>query len=231
MSGGLAVLVIDARERSLIQRADHLLLEGHEVSTAASERAARLKLATQPVDVALLIDVGSAPQTLALLRGLRRGAVRGADPHVRVVTVGADSEALATAHYKAGSDLALPTKVSPALLAAAVESLGDRAHGAEVARVLHVGSLVLDPDLQVARVGERSVKLTRREFDLLQCLARAPQRTFSRAELAEHVWGTAIAQTGRTMDSHLFRIRRKLAEAGAPEQLQCIRGVGFRLSR
>ncbi len=97
--------------------------------------------------------------------------------------------------------------------------------------MLRVGSLVLDPDLQVARVGERSVKLTRREFDLLECLARAPQHTFTRAELAQNVWGTAVAQTGRTMDSHLFRLRRKLAEAGVPEQLQCIRGVGFRLSR
>lgn len=233
MSAALKVLVIDAGERSLTERADHLLLEGHEVCEAAAERAARLKLASELPDIAVLVDVGSRPRTLALLRELRAGAVNGADPRVRVVSVGADSDALATLHYRAGSDLALPSKVSPELLAAAVQTLADRARGGEEARSLRVGSLIIDADLRAVRVGdEQPVDLTRREFDLLQCLARAPQRTFTKAELARAVWGSDVmAYNSRTVDSHIGRVRNKLAAAGAPERVQTIRGVGFRLTR
>ena len=233
MSAPLKVLVIDAGDRSLIERADHLLLEGHDVSVAGAEDAARLKLASELPDIAVFVDAGSRPRTLALLRELRAGAVRGADPRVAVVTVGADSDALATVHYQAGSDLALPSKASPGLLAAAVQTLGERARGGEQARTLRVGSMILDADLRAVRVGnEPSVGLTRREFDLLQCLARAPQRTFTKVELAQAVWGSEVmARNSRTVDSHVSRVRSKLAAAGVPEHVQTVRGVGYRLSR
>jgi DNA-binding response OmpR family regulator len=232
VSASLKVLVIDAGERSLIERADHLLLEGHEVSVAGAEGAARLKLASDLPDIAMFINAGSRPRTLALLREVRTGAVPGADPQVRVVTLGADTDALATVHYKAGSDLALPFTVSPGLLSAAVQTLGDRARGGQEARALRVGSLILDADQRAVRVGDRSVSLTRREFDLLQCLARAPQRTFTKAELARSVWGSDVmARNSRTVDSHVARVRAKLAAAGAPQRVQTVRGVGFRLDR
>lgn len=232
MSSPLKVLVIDAGERSLVERADHLLLEGHEVSIAAAETAARLKLASELPDIAVFVDVGSRPRTLALLRELRAGAVQGSDPQVRVVTVGADTDALATVHYKAGSDLALPSKVSPGLLAAAVQTLGDRLRGGQEAGTLRVGSLIVDADQRAARVGDRSVSLTRREFDLLQCLARAPQRTFTKDELARTVWGSELmARNSRTIDSHVSRVRIKLAAAGVTERVQTVRGVGYRLER
>jgi DNA-binding response OmpR family regulator len=233
VSENLSVLVIDRDERSLVQRADHLLAEGHEVSVAAAERAARLKLTETVHDVVLLASLGSQSQTLGLLRALRAGEIDGVDPGVRLLSVGADSDALATTHYRAGADLALPSKASLSLLAAAVETLGDRARkGAHPSRVLRVGSLIVDGDARAARVGERSVRLTRLEFGLLSCLAAAPQHTFTKTELARAVWGSEVmARSSRTVDSHVLRVRRKLAEAGATHQVEAIRGVGYRLSR
>jgi DNA-binding response OmpR family regulator len=233
VSEKLSVLVIDSDERSLVQRADHLLAEGHEISVAGREHAARLKLAEKVPDVVLLVSLGSQPQTLGLLRALRGGEIHGVDPGVRLLSVGADTDALATTHYRAGSDLALPSKASLPLLAAAVQTLGDRAReGAHPSRVLRVGSLVIDGDAHTARVGERSVSLTRLEFGLLRSLAEAPQHTFTKTELARAVWGSEVmARSSRTVDSHVLRVRRKLAEAGATQQVEAIRGVGYRLSR
>jgi DNA-binding response OmpR family regulator len=233
VSEKLSILVVDCDERSLVQRADHLLAEGHEISVAARERAARLKLAETVPDVVLLVSLGSQPQTLGLLRALRADEIDGVDPGVRVLSVGADTDALATTHYRAGSDLALPTKASLPLLAAAVEMLGDRAReGAHPSRVLRVGSLIVDGDARTARVGEQSVSLTRLEFGLLKCLAAAPQHTFTKAELAREVWGSEVmARSSRTVDSHVMRVRRKLVDAGATHQVEAIRGVGYRLSR
>ena len=233
MSDELRVLVIDSDERTLVERADHLLAEGHDVSVAASERAARLKLTDKLPDVVLLVSVGSRPQTLGLLRALRAGEIHGVDPGVRLVSVGADTDALATTHYRAGSDLALPSNASLPLVAAAVHMLGDRARErAQPNRVLRVGSLIIDGDAHTARVGEQSVGLTRLEYGLLRCLAAAPQHTFTKAELARAVWGSeVIARSSRTVDSHVMRVRRKLAETGASHQVEAIRGVGYRLSR
>ena len=233
MSDELRVLVIDIDERTLVERADHLLAEGHDVSVAASGRAARLKLTDKLPDVVVLVSVGSRPQTLGLLRALRAGEIHGVDPGVRVVSVGADTDALATTHYRAGSDLALPSSASLPLLAAAVHMLGDRARErAQPNRVLRVGSLIIDGDAHTARVGEQSVGLTRLEYGLLRCLAAAPQHTFTKAELARAVWGSEVmARSSRTVDSHVMRVRRKLAETGASHQVEAIRGVGYRLSR
>lgn len=147
----------------------------------------------------------------------------GPGAHVRVVTVGADGEALATAHYRAGSDLALPSNVSPALLVAVVRALRDRAHEAEAPRVLHVGSLVLDPDLQVACVW---VELTRREFDLLQCLAplaRVPPLSDGEHVAVEQSFGPGLcsqeAMTART-DGTAGNSRM-----GAARSVPCLEGA------
>ena len=118
-------------------------------------------------------------------------------------------------------------------MAAAVHMLGDRARErAQPNRVLRVGSLIIDGDAHTARVGEQSVGLTRLEYGLLRCLAAAPQHTFTKAELARAVWGSEVmARSSRTVDSHVMRVRRKLAETGASHQVEAIRGVGYRLSR
>jgi DNA-binding response OmpR family regulator len=233
VSETLKVLVVDADERSLSQRADHLLLEGHEVSVAAAAHAAQIKLAGEQPDVVLLASVGAPARTLAFLRELRSGALRGADQRVRVLSVGVDDDAVATIHLTAGSDLVLPSRASPALVAAAVRMLGGRARERDLpSRMLQVGSLTLDTDARTARVAERCLSLTRLEFDLMRCLASSPQRTFTKTELAREVWGSEhVAHNSRTLDSHVARVRHKLGDVGASEQVQTVRGVGFRLSR
>jgi DNA-binding response OmpR family regulator len=233
VSTALKVLVIDADERCLSQRADHLLLEGHEVSVAAAEHTARTKLVAQQPDVVLLAGVGAPARTVALLRDLRSGALPGADQRVRVLIVGVDDDTVATIHLAAGSDLVLGSSASPPLIAAAVRMLGGRARERDLPnRVLQVGSLRLDTDARTAHVADRAVSLTRLEFDLLACLASSPQRTFTKTELAQEVWGSAVMATNsRTLDSHVGRVRHKLGEVGARDQVQTVRGVGFRLSR
>jgi len=74
------------------------------------------------------------------------------------------------------------------------------------------------------------VELTRREFELLRCLAAHPGRVFTRAQLLAEVWELPDARHAppRTVDVHVSRVRRKLGpHAGA---LQSLRGVGYRWS-
>ena len=118
-------------------------------------------------------------------------------------------------------------------MAAGLESLARRTGSDERRQVVRVGSLTVDCDARTAEIGNRPVKLTRLEFDLLQTLASQPRKTFTRAEVTREVWGYDPRATGpsRTVDSHAYRLRQKLEHAGAESMVQTVRGVGWRLTQ
>jgi len=88
----------------------------------------------------------------------------------------------------------------------------------------------IDTRTRDVRVDGRRVQLAQKEYELLLCLAREPERVFTKAELLRDVWGYRIAARTRTLDSHASRLRRKLRDAGSPVTLvDNVWGVGYRL--
>ena len=90
---------------------------------------------------------------------------------------------------------------------------------------IRLGGLTIDPATRRVRLDERDVHLTPTEFDLLYRLAQAPHVVFARRRLLEEVWGYRIGAGGRTVDSHVRAIRRKL-DAGI---IRTVHGVGYAL--
>ena len=74
----------------------------------------------------------------------------------------------------------------------------------------------------------KQVVLTVTEFALLQSLLAAPGRVFSRGELVDRAYGNGHVITERTVDSHVRRIRQKLAALGA-DPIETVYGLGYRL--
>jgi DNA-binding response OmpR family regulator len=227
-----SVLIVEADERLLSERAEQLLMDGHAVDAVSAFEAARIRLAERP-DALVLCNAGSGPETIALLRQLRAGEIARADPTLSVLVVGADDDSAAVRYYRVGADLALPSHSSPLLVAAGLEALARRTGAEQRRQVVRVGSLTVDCDARTAEVDSRAVKLTRLEFDLLQTLASQPRKTFTRAELTREVWGydPHVAGPSRTVDSHAHRVRQKLEQAGAEPMVQTVRGVGWRLTQ
>jgi DNA-binding response OmpR family regulator len=98
------------------------------------------------------------------------------------------------------------------------------------------GDVVEAPPLRIdtltrdVRVDGRRVLLAQKEYELLLCLARAPERVFTKAELLQQIWDYRSIGRTRTLDSHASRVRRKLREAGATVELvDNVWGVGYRL--
>ena len=227
-----SVLIVDADDRLLRERAEQLLMDGYEVDAVGTAAAARIKLGEHP-EALVLCNAGSPPETIGLLRQLRAGEIARADSRLPVLVVGADDDSAAVRYYRTGADLALPAHSSPLLIAAGLEALARRAPGEQQRRkILRVGSLTVDCDARVAEVDHRAVKLSRLEFDLLQTLATQPRKTFTRAELTRQVWGydPQAAGPSRTLDTHTHRLRHKLEQAGAEQVVQTVRGVGWRLT-
>jgi two-component system phosphate regulon response regulator PhoB len=77
-------------------------------------------------------------------------------------------------------------------------------------------------------VGEEEIELTAKEFSLLRELMLRPGRVMTREQLLDDVWGTDIAVTTRTIDTHLKRLREKLGAAS--HLIETVRGVGYRFA-
>jgi DNA-binding response OmpR family regulator len=81
----------------------------------------------------------------------------------------------------------------------------------------------------VARVGDRTVDLSAREFALLAYLIRNEGRVVSRRQVLDAVWGAEPDVYSNVVDLYVSYCRRKLAELGRAELLRTVRGVGYTL--
>ena len=111
-----------------------------------------------------------------------------------------------------------------------IRALLRRAHQSRPALVSRVGALTVNHLTREVRVGERPVSLAAKEYELLQALIADPTRVYTRQELLREVWGLNGQARTRTLDSHAFRLRRKLAAAEPGRTLVInVWGVGYRL--
>jgi DNA-binding response OmpR family regulator len=104
-----------------------------------------------------------------------------------------------------------------------------RRHSDSKQGVLRVASLSLDPATGIVRWGDRPIELTAREYRVLETLLRRPGWIVSREVIIESVWGFDFPDSSNLVEVYIRRLRRKLAEAGAPPAIQTVRGAGYRL--
>ena len=98
-------------------------------------------------------------------------------------------------------------------------------------RVLAAGALRLDLAQHVLTVNDQLVEVTPTEFKLLEALMAHPGHTLTRDELLEEALGYAYAGMGRTLDTHMRNLRRKIEpDPTAPIYLQTVYGIGYRLT-
>jgi DNA-binding response OmpR family regulator len=93
-----------------------------------------------------------------------------------------------------------------------------------------LAGLDFDRPARTLAYGGRSVRLTRREADLLEVLLAHPHQRFSGAMLVARAWpGTGLSE--EQMRNYVVRLRRKLAELGAPCRIDNGRRQGYALVR
>jgi two-component system response regulator CpxR len=97
--------------------------------------------------------------------------------------------------------------------------------------LLRTQGLELNAAARTVLLNGSNIDLTDVEFALLEVLMRAPGTVVTREEISESVLGRKFHPFDRSLDMHVSRLRRKLAESGAPEaQVKTIRGVGYQLT-
>jgi DNA-binding response OmpR family regulator len=129
-----------------------------------------------------------------------------------------------------GADDYVVKPFSPRELTARVRAVLRRVPGAGGGPPLEVGTLRIDPARHEVTVSGRPAALTPREFRLLEVMARAPGRAFTRAELVERAFGADSEALDRTIDAHVVNLRRKLeSDPSRPALVETVFGIGYRL--
>ena len=178
----------------------------------------------EPYDAIVLDRMLPDMDGIEVLRIMR---ARGATAPVLMLTA-LGSVDHRVAGLDAGADDYLPKPFAFSELLARLRALGRRPATAEDAR-LAVGGLELDDLRHVARVGDRSVELSAREYALLAYFVRHAGQVLSRRQILDAVWGAEPDVYSNVVDLYVHYLRRKLADLGRADALRTVRGVGYSL--
>jgi DNA-binding response OmpR family regulator len=92
--------------------------------------------------------------------------------------------------------------------------------------------LVVDIGRHEVLRDSQQVSLTPTEFDLLALLSASPGRVISRSEMIQKVWGQGADLDMRSVDAHVYRLRRKIEPEGPrPTYIHAVPGIGYRFER
>ncbi|WP_340693549.1 response regulator transcription factor [Hyphomonas sp.] len=217
------ILVVDDddRIRDLLKR--FLTREGHRVTTASDAAAARRLLATMTFDLAILDVMMPGEDGLSLLAAIREGRQK----HTPVMLLTARGEASdRIAGLKTGADDYLPKPFEPEELALRCAAILRRSHKDVPPEEVEMSGLVFNAARGELREGDKRIRLTDAELQLLTVLAANAGEPVDREDLA------ALTSAGmeRSVDVQVTRLRRKIEpNPREPIHIQTVRGVGYRL--
>ena len=200
-------------------------VEDFAVRSASGGVAALREVELRSPDV-MVLDINMPDlDGVSVTRTLR---ANGEDVPICVVSAN-DEVSHRVAALEAGADDYMVKPFALPELVARLRALLRRAGAASKGdgEVIEVGDLMVDPARRVARRGKREMGLTRREFDLLEVLARNDGIVLSRSQLLERVWGYDFEIDSNVVDVFVGYLRRKLEVGGEPRLIQTVHGVGF----
>lgn len=224
------ILVVDDDKAIVKVVRSYLEQAGYEVRVAYDGATALHTWRSEKPDLLVLDLMLPDCDGWEITRIIRADATLGATPIIMLTARVEDTDKIIG--LELGADDYITKPFNAREIVARVRALLRRSQFAQSAppAQLRVGMLQLDLDQRTLTVDGKGIDLTRTEFTLLQLLMANPGHTFTRDELLEKSMGYAYEGMGRTLDTHMSNLRKKIEpDPSAPIYIQTVYGVGYRL--
>jgi two-component system alkaline phosphatase synthesis response regulator PhoP len=205
--------------------AHYLEKAGHEVKRLTSGTQVMAQLRAAPADLVILDLMLPGMDGLLVCQAMRTDKATAAIPVIMLTARGDEADRIAG--LELGADDYVTKPFSPKELVARVAARLRRHAAAVTTGVVQYGAISIDADRHIVTLDGAEVKLTAKEFLLLQYLIQHRGRVLSRDVLLTDVWGYQYTGGTRTVDVHIRRLREKLPVLN--QAIETVKQFGYKL--
>ncbi len=220
----LRILVVEDEPAIAAAVRGSLAADGHAVDVVSDGEDALAWTTTYPYELIVLDVVLPGIDGFAVCRALRD---RGFRAPILMLTA-LDSVQDRVSGLDSGADDYLAKPFAMAELHARVRALARRNAGDPSPRI-DVADLEIEPSTLGVRRSGRPIRLTAREFALLELLARHPGQIFSQDRLIDALWDADFASESNIVEVYIRSLRRKIDDGRRDGLIETVRGSGYRL--
>jgi two-component system alkaline phosphatase synthesis response regulator PhoP len=133
------------------------------------------------------------------------------------------------AGFSAGADDFIAKPIRPKVLTSRIKALLkrysiNRTGKTENSSSEEVSEVFIDHEKHIVKVHGKIIDLPKKEFNLLSLLLSKPSRVFTREEIFDHIWGSEVYVSDRTIDVYIRKLREKIGQ----DPIKTIKGVGYK---
>ena len=228
------VLIVEDEQDIRELMSFHLAKQAIEVDIAEDGRVAYDKLLKNKYDLVIMDWMIPEVSGLDLISWVRKKNHIQYTTPMLMVTAKSDPESIVLG-LETGADDYMVKPFDFNVLRARVKNLLDRNEFIKKSKkkeqsptILSMGELTLNKDSHEVTVAGQSMDLTYSEFRMLELLILNQGRVLSRKQITSFIHGEDVVVAGRTIDTHISSLRKKLGPYG--EKIETIRGLGYRVS-
>ena len=223
----MKILIVEDEKNLALEMAEFLGKEGYIIEHAWQKKSAEEKIFVNSYDF-ILLDLGLPDyEGLDLLKEAKRN-----NPEAACIILTARAEVNDRVKgLDLGADDYLPKPFSLLELQSRMQAITRRKFG--------LVNNIIDLDGFLVNLTERTIMyfnttvgtITKKEFDLIAYLILHKNRTLTRAQLSEHIWGSVVNDDydSNFIDAHIKNIRKKLSAYAPAEWIETVRGLGYRI--
>lgn len=221
------ILIIEDEPSMQLGLRDNLELESYQVDVAGDGALGLTKIKSNPYDLILLDVMLPKLSGFDVCKAARLAGIN--TPIILLTARGEEIDKVLGLEFGADDYITKPFSVRE-LLARVKAILRRSSLPLTNENTVKIGRLKIDFNAFHAREGEKEIKLSHKEFEILSYLYQNKNQVVSRYTLLEKVWGYDEQPTTRTVDNFIVRLRHKVENnSNHPQVILTVHGSGYKL--
>lgn len=221
------ILVVDDEPNMVTGLKDNLEFEGYEVDTASDGAQAYEMIKNNTFDLVILDVMMPKMNGFDVCKQLRKEEIE--IPIILLTAKGEEIDKVIGLELGADDYIQKPFSIRE-LLARIKAVLRRSSKSTTNLEIIQVGALSLNFKEYTAEQSGEAIKLSHKEFEIIQYLYQHKNETVDRYDLLENVWGYGENPTTRTVDNFVSKLRQKIeVDPSKPKHILTVHGVGYKL--